>query len=915
MTFASNDIHLSSSNESPLEELHTKVGSHPVQNNAKMRHPYRLLSILLFLSFFATAVFSSFSTYHNFLFIVSENKRGKDDRFPEYAPANSPGKSKDVDTQSNNLQSPWNGNTLAADTLECRSSVLEFVINATDVKDECEGLRKAFDETCSHDHHVSSKSKDGAEDGDKSSEKQQKKRRLLSATNEAEVYHWRWNTPIIYITKMYRTYTSRLFVEDKVIDENQWRKASIQIDNGYDTTDEYLSRARKMMSGFDNTVKSGDYMDHHRNLLENVSELANNTSMKEHSSSSEEDLKKKEHILSPSLPTSSEHVGDQMLNDAIEINEETIAEVIKHLNANSTEHNSLSKTEAEASSEAISTATAVVSAVLNSPASVEARKCCASIMSVFHNECDLPERNDYNDKKLFIIVCVIALCGMVKSLIRHYKLRWMPEAGGCILVGVVGGIILQFLPHIDFAFHHEVFLRIMVPPIVFEAALNIDKRSFMRMAIPITIYAVFGTLMSTVLTAAIIYYGTTALGSWCTSIPFIESLIFGALISSIDPIAVLSVLSNLGMNDKDTIYVLIFGESLLNDGVAIVLFQTLLKFLDKNLVIDSEAVWEGAIHFLVIAFGSLFVGVTCGAIATIYFYCMKGIQTPLVEVLMFLCWAFIPYYICDGVEWSGIVSIVAAGFFMDIYVVGSRLELQSSEEDSHSSLNEEVLAQQHNLFQRFFSQEGFLSTKAKNHIGFVTEINATLMETAIFSYLGIFLFSKRYHWGFWIPTMAIVSCVLSRSIMVFSLSRVANLLNRIKWRKLTNLCVDRPEASLVTSNTTIIDSKMQIVLIFAGLRGAMSFALVETIPLFDHVTGQGSRFKPELKAMTSAAIVFTVFVFGGYTFYLLERVGMSVGNKNATDQIELKSLMKSDMDNKRKRKQATLTHRTSRGYP
>ena len=120
------------------------------------------------------------------------------------------------------------------------------------------------------------------------------------------------------------------------------------------------------------------------------------------------------------------------------------------------------------------------------------------------------------------------------------------------------GFFLQFFPHIDFAFHHAVFLRVMVPPIVFEAALNIDKKSFNRMIVPIMIYAVFGTLISTFLTAFVVYYGTAALGQWCTPIPVIESLLFGALISSIDPIAVLSVLNNMGMSDRDVIYVLIF---------------------------------------------------------------------------------------------------------------------------------------------------------------------------------------------------------------------------------------------------------------------------------------------------------------------------------------------------------------------
>ncbi len=125
---------------------------------------------------------------------------------------------------------------------------------------------------------------------------------------------------------------------------------------------------------------------------------------------------------------------------------------------------------------------------------------------------------------------------------------------------------------------------------MFEAALNIDKRSFSVMTIPIVVFAIWGTFMSTILTAAIVYYGS-AYTAWSNDrIPFVESLAFGSLISSIDPIAVLSVLSNMGMSDKDQIYVLIFGESLLNDGVAIVLFQTLVHFMDENIVIDAEAV-------------------------------------------------------------------------------------------------------------------------------------------------------------------------------------------------------------------------------------------------------------------------------------------------------------------------------------
>jgi NhaP-type Na+/H+ or K+/H+ antiporter len=79
---------------------------------------------------------------------------------------------------------------------------------------------------------------------------------------------------------------------------------------------------------------------------------------------------------------------------------------------------------------------------------------------------------------------------------------------------------------------------------------------------------------------------------------------------------------------------------------------------------------------------------------------------------------------------------------------------------------------------------------------------------------------------------------------------------------------------------------MQIVLWFGGLRGAMSFALVENIPLHDASTGYGSRLKPELKAMTSASIIFTVFICGGTTFYLLEWLGMSEFSAQDAEMID-----------------------------
>jgi NhaP-type Na+/H+ or K+/H+ antiporter len=138
------------------------------------------------------------------------------------------------------------------------------------------------------------------------------------------------------------------------------------------------------------------------------------------------------------------------------------------------------------------------------------------------------------------------------------------------LFTVICGVVMSFVPHYDISFDGDWFLRILVPPIVFEAALSINKQSFNRHVWPIMIYAVVGTLLATGITAYILHKGTSMIAG-IETIPYVESLTFGALISSIDPIAVLSVLNNIGMTDSDSIYVVIFGESLLNDGVALVL--------------------------------------------------------------------------------------------------------------------------------------------------------------------------------------------------------------------------------------------------------------------------------------------------------------------------------------------------------
>ena len=132
--------------------------------------------------------------------------------------------------------------------------------------------------------------------------------------------------------------------------------------------------------------------------------------------------------------------------------------------------------------------------------------------------------------------------------------------------------------------------------------------------------------------------------------------------------------------------------------------------------------------------------------------------------------------------------------------------------------------------------------------------------------------------------------------MIPSLSVVANWITKSQQsRGICNLHIQQQFTHLDTPSNrsnqvagVIIDAKMQLVLWFAGLRGAMSFALVEHIPLYDAVSGEGTRLKSELKAMTSACIIFTVFFLGGTTFYMMEALGMSPKSKSEhADELEM----------------------------
>jgi NhaP-type Na+/H+ or K+/H+ antiporter len=572
------------------------------------------------------------------------------------------------------------------------------------------------------------------------------------------------------------------------------------------------------------------------------------------------------------------------------------------------------------------------------------RGCCETLKSHYDSYC--ASNQIITSMHLLLIGSVLLLCEMAKAFIKSNKIHWLPEAGGCMLVGTLVGAISRFVANRsidDLSFDEDLFLCVLLPPIIFEAALSVNKKEFRRRRLAIMMFAIFGTVLSTIMTGYMVHYASKALSS-ATTIPLLDSLIFGSIISSIDPVAILSVLTSLHLTEEDTVYIMVFGESLLNDGIAITLFHSLISHYGSESFTADEILGSIA-DFLIIGLGSVAIGIICGFAALIYFWVLKKQLNPTMEVASFFLWAGIPYYICDEFELSGIVAIVTIGFFMDIYITTPKhvanmfrlhkqltkmnqtgeaatevgigpldqvsnvyhppqlnshpnddtdntdddcsapnathtKEASPSGTSSYSMRSFKSLQTTLNLRELLLREEKFrLSKTADKHVRFVAHLLAQLSENCIFVYLGLFLFSKKYVWEAELLGISVTACILSRALMVIIICSSIWYINVFRQKagcyKPTHMMMD-DEPQVSRTAAALQDRSVQLVLVLSGLRGAVSLALVESVPIYNSMTNSGSEYKGYMKAMTSGSIIFTIFVFGGSAYYILRNLNIKM---------------------------------------
>ena len=247
------------------------------------------------------------------------------------------------------------------------------------------------------------------------------------------------------------------------------------------------------------------------------------------------------------------------------------------------------------------------------------------------------------DENLRQVVAVLAVAMIVAIAARQFRL---PYTVGLVLVGA---ILAATRP--DFGMHltHDLIFDLILPPLLFEAALSLSWRELARDSLPLLTLAGLGTAIS----ATVVAIGAMLALDW----PAAPAIVFGALIAATDPVAIIAMFKDNRIRGR--LRLLVESESLLNDGAAAVLFVMALAWAQGT---DAG---HGAGQSLAtlgrIVFGGIAVGALCGGAAI-----LVALRTTehLIEAALTTIAAFGSFLIAEYFHVSGVLATVAAGLIM-----------------------------------------------------------------------------------------------------------------------------------------------------------------------------------------------------------------------------------------------------------
>ncbi|KMY88584.1 sodium/hydrogen exchanger 6 isoform X10 [Drosophila simulans] len=494
---------------------------------------------------------------------------------------------------------------------------------------------------------------------------------------------------------------------------------------------------------------------------------------------------------------------------------------------------------------------------------------------------------------LLVFVFLLALTVLTIWLFKHHRVSWLHETGLAVIYGLIVGAIIRYagtsatLVHIPVepqgvptysdklppdtlwfrypvnqtngtkapdvityayvfrgqvhdvdeneidlkaTFDPEVFFNIILPPIIFYAGYSLKKKYFFRNLGAILTFAIVGTTLSAFLIGGFMYGCVKLMPKYLSSsFTFLDSLYFGALISPTDPLTILAIFNDLRVDVN--LYALVLGESVLNDAVAIVLsgaIQNYGEHYSSTGDFETTAFLRSLSDFFSIFFLSLMIGAAMGCLTALMTKFTRVRDFPLLESALFVLMSYSTFLLAEATELTGVVAVLFCGICQAHY--------------TYNNLSEDSRQRTKQIF----------------------ELLNFLAENFIFSYIGVSMFTfPKHHFDAGFIITAFICAAIGRAVNVYPLSWLLNIKRKPK-----------------------ISTNFQHMLFFAGLRGAMSFALA--------IRNTVSDERQTMLTATSLIVIFTVVIQGGAANFLLNWLKIPVGVDDETEQLNNYQVHSSD---------------------
>lgn len=372
------------------------------------------------------------------------------------------------------------------------------------------------------------------------------------------------------------------------------------------------------------------------------------------------------------------------------------------------------------------------------------------------------------------IVILLTITLVVSLVARRLRLPYT-------LVLVLVGLAIGFSPLVSgVVLDPDLVLFLFLPALLFEGAWNADVKKLLASWLPIFLLAAPGLLIALFLLALILHLGTGL--SW------LLALLVAAIVSPTDPIAALALLKRLGLAER--LRTVIEGESLFNDGVGVAIFEVVQQLLLPSLGLASIAQAFQGVSFLELdleiiwlLIGGPLLGIIVGWIASRF---LRLVDDHLFETMLTLSIAYAAYLCGTLLHTSGLLTVVFAGLVMGSY-----------------------------------GKDRSMSQRSREAAEDVWEFIGYLANSLLFLLLGIQIGTSSFLQAIPGILWAVLGVLAGRFLIVYTLIPLHDLLARRLEGRSWKLRLPRPRP---------LASSWRPVLALTGLRGALSIALVLSLP-------------------------------------------------------------------------------------